>query len=252
MTFDSAPYERASALYPQPVALSCGRVCRARTPQERLDSILKCAEVLTRYTCALAIGSFAARDDEEIAVPKALESFDGNLSFGHFLTVVQALAAGPCPHPLLISLSAAFQGKKGQPGPANSSLSDLLQLRNELGHNLMALSEAKVVAVFGERQPDVVLRQALDALDRLLTLPLFLAEEQRLVQKRVVARRLLLMGESADPTPQDVALNEGLGHDRRLYAGVKGGALSLYPFLIWDLTPERANYGVYFVDAINL
>ncbi len=90
--FDSTPFENGIAIYPQPIALSCGRICRARNSQEQLDAILKCAETVTRYLAAVAISSFSAREDANIAVPKGLSNFAGNLSFGHFLSVVQGIA----------------------------------------------------------------------------------------------------------------------------------------------------------------
>ncbi len=60
MKIDLTPFERGMVIYPQPVALSCGRICRAHKEPERLDSILKCAEVLTRYLAAVSLSSFCA------------------------------------------------------------------------------------------------------------------------------------------------------------------------------------------------
>ena len=51
---------RFEAVYPQPIAFSYGRVLRAGSEIERLDQILHCAEVITRYTAVACIASFAA------------------------------------------------------------------------------------------------------------------------------------------------------------------------------------------------
>src|SRR5207244_5162242 len=119
MKFDNTPFENGIAIYPQPIALSCGRICRARYSQEQLDAILKCAETVTRYLTAVAISSFSARGDASIAVPKGLSNFTGNLSFGHFLSAVQAIASINTPHPLRDALTTAFKTKKGGSGPAD-------------------------------------------------------------------------------------------------------------------------------------
>jgi hypothetical protein len=154
MKFDNTPFENGIAIYPQPIALSCGRICRARNSQEQLDAILKCAETITRYLAAAAISSFSAREDANIAVPKGLSNFAGNLSFGHFLTAVQEIASINVPHPLKDALTAAFKSKKGGSGPADTSLIALLNLRNQLGHELMSISEAKATSIFKEKTPD--------------------------------------------------------------------------------------------------
>jgi len=251
MTFNKTPFEQGSYLYPQPIALSCSRICRAKTPQERLDAILKCAEVLTRYLAAAAISSFAARIDPTYPAPKGLEAFAGNLSFGSFLSAVQLIAAVDCEHPLGGSLKAAFKGKDGTPALADKCLTALLNLRNELGHDLMSLTEAKATILFSaEESPDTALITALEALNQILRLPLFLVEEQRLKAGKIIARQLVFMGDSADPQPEEVELNSGLREDRRFYLGLSDGAICLYPLLIWDLAEKTANFGIYFIHRI--
>lgn len=251
MNPDNSFFERGTEIYPQPVALSCGRICRSKTPQERLDAILRCAEVLTRYLAALAIASFAARDDQAVSAPDALGKLNGNLSFGHFLSAVQGVAGANGEHPLRAGLVASFKSRDGDSGPADAAIISLLNLRNGLGHDLNNMSEARATTVFNEKQPDIALQTALESLDQLLRLPLFLVEEQRLVSKKPVARRLLLMGESADPLPEEVELSDGLEFDRALYVGLNDGALCLRPLLHWDIVQQRSNYGIYFLHAIN-
>src|SRR5947209_177859 len=250
MKFDTIPFENGIAIYPQPIALSCGRICRARNSQEQLDAILKCAETVTRYLAAVAISSFSAREDASIAVPKGLSNFTGDLSFGHFLNAVQGIASINAAHPLKDALNAAFKTKKGGSGSADASLIALLHLRNQLGHDLMSISEAKATSIFKEHLPDEALKIALGALDSIFRLPLFVVEEQRVESKKIIARRLLLMGESQDPLPEEIGMNTDLERTRSLYIGLPDGVLCLYPFLIWEHVIAKANYSIYFIHSI--
>lgn len=242
--FDNSLFDRGKDFYPQPVAFSCGRISRARHPQERLEAILKAAEVVTRYTAALAVSSFCARTDTDVAAPKGLENFKGSLSFGHYLAAVQLIAAVDCEHPLRSALASAFVGEGAK---ANMSLIELLNLRNRLGHSLASLDEAKALKVFREDAADRLLAEVLGALEHILRLPLFLVEQQMMVRKQLTARRLLLMGESSDPAPEEIVLKESLLHDRSLYVGAEAGALDLFPFLIWDLSEAKANFSIYII-----
>lgn len=250
MKFDNTPFENGIAIYPQPIALSCGRICRARNAQEHLDAILKCAETVTRYLAIVAISSFSAREDANMAVPKGMSNFTGNLSFGHFLTAVQGIVSINTPHPLKDALTAAFKSKEGGSGLADTSLIALLNLRNQLGHELMSISEAKATSIFKEQTPDEDLKVALRALDPIFRLPLFVVEEQRVESKKIIARRLLLMGESQDPLPEEIEMNTDLERTRSLYIGLPDGILCLYPFLIWEHVTAKANYSIYFIQSI--
>src|SRR6266849_5210988 len=223
--FDNTSFENGIAIYPQPIALSCGRICRARYSQEQLDAILKCAETVTRYLAAVAISSFSAREDANIAVPKGLSNFAGNLSFGHFLSVVQGIVGINASHPLKDALTAAFKSKEGGSGPADTNLIALLNLRNQLGHDLMSISEAKATSIFKEQAPDENLKVALGALDSIFRLPLFVVEEQHLEGRKIIARRLLLMGESQDPLPEEIEINAGFERSRSPYIGLPDGVL---------------------------
>src|SRR6266852_2207525 len=190
---DNTPFENGIAIYPQPIALSCGQICRARNSQEQLDAILKCAETVTRYLAVVTISSFSARDDANVAIPNGLSNFTGNLSFGHFLSVVQGITTVNCSYPLKDALVAAFKGKKGSSESANARLTKLLNLRNQLSHDLRSSSEAKATSIFKEQAPDEDLKVALGALDSIFRLPLFVVEEQRVESKKIIARRLLLI-----------------------------------------------------------
>lgn len=247
MNVNNDYFERGTALYPQPIALSCGRICRARNLQERLDAILKCAETVTRYLAAVAISSFAAREEETVEVPKSFNQFVGNLSFGHFLAVVQEISNGKYDHPARTLL----QGKKRK--KAYQQLSELLTLRNQLGHDLMSMSEAKARLIFTEQQPETKLETALRALEMGLTLPLFLVEEQKFDSEgRLMGLQLLLMSDSADPLPKMIQLDRNLKRSKGLYVGLWKGVLCLHPFLLWDMAKARANYSLYLIHAIDV
>lgn len=106
------------------------------------------------------------------------------------------------------------------------------------------MSEAKGLLILEQGEPHTRLREALEALDPVLSLPLFVIDDQWFVHKRTVGRRLLLMGESGDPIPDEIRLEAPLENDDAIYLGVDAGALSLQPFLTWDLVPEENSYGI--------
>src|SRR5215471_7268904 len=93
----SSAFRRASLIYPQPVAIACGRVLRAMSHSERLDACLRAAEVLTRYIAAVALSSCAAREGGD---GLNIATLEGNLAFGHFLSTAQQVANIEGPHPL--------------------------------------------------------------------------------------------------------------------------------------------------------
>src|SRR4051812_33355952 len=103
------PIQRASLVYPSPVAIASGRVLRARTAAERVNAALKAAEVLARYLAAVAASSFASRTEDGVG---QLSALDGNLSFGHFLKVVQEAAATQTQHLATPFLAQGFKAKK--------------------------------------------------------------------------------------------------------------------------------------------
>jgi hypothetical protein len=245
-------FRRATLVCPLPIATACGRVYRARTPQEKVDACLKAGEVLARYLAAIALSSFAARDaDDELQVDR----LDGNLAFGQFLNLAQQITKLKVNHPAASYLDGGFrQKKKGKgrvPGPTDSALVALLELRNDLGHQLANLTQARAEAIVSKRKPERFLADGLRGVEALLSLPLFVVEEQRMVKRIVRARRLLLMGESADPPPDEVELNEPLEDDRVPYLAVGTDVLRLPPCLIWDLVEERANYRLLFLDRVK-
>lgn len=244
--------ERATLVYPHPIAVATGRILRARTLPEKLDAVQRAGEALSRYTAALALASFAARTDPSLPVPKGLADFDGNLSWGHFLAICDLISALPDgTHPLAQQLKSGFQpGKNGEPGPA-TVLATMLQIRNQYGHDLQAIGNAQAEVIFGKAQPDRLLVAALDGLNRLMELPIFLLDDQRLARGSVHARRLQLMGESDNPRSDEITLNADLYETGRLYLGTPQGALNLWPWLLWDLADRRVTYAVFVIHGIN-
>lgn len=250
MPSDLASFELGSISYPQPIAAGCGRICRARTTPERLDSILKCAEVVTRYLAAISVSSFCARLDGSTSAPKGAEEFTGNLSWGHFLNLLRVMSGVQDEHPIRPWLVKPIKGKGKKKGQASEELEALLNLRNKLGHNLMGMTEPFARSIFETDAPHLRLQRVLEAVDTLLKLPLFLVEEQILRKKKIVVRRLLLMGESSDPRPEEVEITDGLEHNLVLYVGVQGGVMPLHPLMLWEVSRSTANYGVFFVQSI--
>jgi DNA-binding MarR family transcriptional regulator len=232
---------------PQPVALALGRICRHPNTPELLEATLKTSEVLARYLSALAVSSFCARDDAAAPTPNELKEFRGNLSFGHFLSALKGIARSAATHPLKADLEPAFRvGSDGE-----KAFDSLVGLRNDLGHKLSAINYAKAEQILQQRQPVECLSQALNACQRLLDLPLFLLEEQRMVKKVLRGRRLLLMGD-AEPTPDFIEMEGALGEDdKALYVGLRNGALRLPPFLLWDIVQARASYGLYLLHRAH-
>ncbi|MEP6670273.1 MAG: ATP-binding protein [Chthoniobacter sp.] len=229
------------ATTPQPVALALGRICRHPNSKELIEAALKASEVLARYAAALAVSSFCARDDGAAKIPSELKEFRGNLSFGHFLAVLKGIARSPAVHPLKTSLETGF----GEGTDGEKAFDKLVGLRNELGHALSTITDAKAAHILEHNQPLENLAAAVQACQRLLDFPLFLLEEQRMVKRVVQGRRLLLMGE-AEPTPDFIDLESALGdEDKQLYVALKTGALRLPPFLLWDIVEARQSYGIY-------
>jgi len=243
-------FRRTRLVAPQPVAVAVGRLLRSRSDAERIDNCLKAAEVLTRYLAAAALSSFAARDGAEVN-GLSLEPLSGSLSFGHFLSLVQRTATIE-DHPLGSGLSPFRRKKKGKgPGAADGALVALLELRNELGHGLVGVSEARARVLLDDRRPEERLAEALSALGGILGCPLFVIEEQRIEKGQIFGRRLWLMGESRDPEPVEIALAAGLHEVRAPYLAFGDRALLLSPFLIWDVIPARESYGLLFLDKVG-
>jgi hypothetical protein len=249
------PLRRGSLVYPTPVAMACGRVLRARTAAERVNACLKAAEVLTRYLAAVSVASYASRDDE---TETKLSELSGNLSFGRFLTTIQEVAGVKANHPAAPLLAQGFkvarQNGRSVPGKTDGALVALLMLRNDLGHELRNLDEAKAAAIEAASAPAVLLVEALDGVEALLSKPLFVVEDQQWTREALVVRRLLLMGESSDPAPQFIKVGHeegGVGETRTPYLAINKTCLQLPPWLLWGIDHGRQNYALHFLDAVE-
>ncbi len=234
--------------YPQPIAYAYGRVLRARSDTEQLDQILRCAEVTTRYLAALAIASFAAREDAAVEPPPAFEGFAGDLAFGDFLSVVQGVTKLTTKHPLQIPLSQSFRKKKN---PAEAHLITLLKVRNELGHDLKGLQETQATHILKQKNLLALLEEMLGWIEPICTLPLFLVERYDFKNKVLYMVRLLLMGEQSEPPPDQIAISGPFAEKDQLYVGTRNGVLRLHPMLLWGLEFKRAAKGIYFLHCTN-
>lgn len=252
---DQWPLRRGSLTYPTPVAIACGRVLRARTAAERVNACLKAAEVLTRYLAAVAVASFASRD---AAADAKLSEVSGNLAFGHFLTTVQEVARTEVNHPAAPLLAQGFKATKRNKetvrGKTDGALVSLLGLRNDLGHELRNLDEAKAAAIEAASAPAALLVEALDGVEALLLKPLFVVEDQQWTREALVVRRLLLMGESSDPAPQSIKVGHetgGVGETRTPYLAINKTCIQLPPWLLWGIDHGRQNFALLFLDAVE-
>lgn len=246
-------FQEAAAVAPQPVAMAAGVVLRARSPEQELDAALRCAEVLARYLAAVALASFAARADDQGGATSP-PPFEGNLAFGHFLSVVQWAAGVAVHHSLKADFAAGFgKRRRGGRGKADECFVALLNLRNRIGHQLDSLTEARVKSILAKEEPLERLAAAMRSLDRILALPLLVVEVQSLEEGSVVARLLLLMGENADPYPEDVPLEPSTSFRKTgsPYLGTREGALRLDPMMVWDVAEETQNYRLYLLDAVE-
>lgn len=235
--------------YPQPIAYAYGCILRSssKSEPEQLDRILRCAEVTARYLTAMAIATFAAREDANVAPPEALIEFNGNLSFGHFVSVIQAVAGLKTSHPLQSQFSVSFLKKTSS---AKGKLEILNKLRNDLGHDLKGLNEDTARHIFITQQPLQTLEGLLEGVEPLCVLPLFLVDTQQPIRKIIHIWRLMLMGESKDPIPQQVAVSEAFMDEKCLYVGISEGVLPLHPTLVWDLEENRSARGIYIIHQI--
>jgi predicted DNA-binding protein YlxM (UPF0122 family) len=235
---------------PQPIAIALGRVIRARTLPERLDAAIKAGEVLTRYLAVLALGSWSARTQEPQS-PVDFSGFSGPLSFGHFLTLVQQIAAQDVDHPLAPYLGPAFRTtKKGKVPEGHEAIQQLLMIRNGEGHDLRHVDEPKAQLLMRKHDPVRLLATAVLRLKGILRLPVMVIEDQRLQGSSITATCLFLVGESP-PFPERVALSSGASEFNVPYLATPAGLLDLSPGLVWDLVELQQAYGLFFIDRID-
>jgi hypothetical protein len=229
-------------------------VLRARTASERVNACIKAGEVLARYLAAVAVASFATRDEDGEA---KLSELRGNLAFGHFLTTVQEVAGSKAQHPAAPLLAQGFKKTKRNQevlrGQTDGALVALLELRNDLGHELRSLDEAKAAAIETSKAPLDRLLEALAGVEALLSQPLFVVENQEWTPEALVVRRLLLMGESSDPPPQSIKVTRdaGVGRTGTPYVAINKTCLQLPPWLLWGIDQGRQHFTLLFLDAVE-
>jgi hypothetical protein len=250
-SIDTWGFKRGALIYPQPVAFACGRLLRVSQPQERIDACLKAAEILCRYLCALALSSLRGRGAD--AFPETVKPLVGDLAFGQFLGLVQAIAKTE-EHPLqpyLVPFRARGKGKNRSPGKADAPLVALLELRNELGHDLAPYETARAITLLEKHDPEQRLLDALGALEGVLSLPLFVLDNFSFQKRQLVAQRLLLMGDSPDPIPDQIQLSEPL-EARMPYVAIDRQAMMLPPVILFALIKEQCAYRLAFLDAVEV
>ncbi|TWU49329.1 hypothetical protein Poly59_39430 [Rubripirellula reticaptiva] len=244
-------FERGSWVYPHPVALSCGRIIRSRSEETLLDALLKGAEILARYLASVSLASYSVREDATEA-PELFAKLDGHLAFGHFLSVTQQTAKLKCNHPAKPYLKSGFSSDDGSKDarPTDDALTKLLNLRNELGHDLNSINRARAISILKEQAPQTLLVAALTGVQGLLQLPLFVVEDIRFTKGNTIGQRLMLMGDGADPPPESIELSSPLHDDGDPYIGFSDSVYVLAPMLVWRVSHKTANYKLFIFDTI--
>ena len=238
--------------YPQPVAYAFHQTVRSISPTEKFDSILRCGEVISRYLCSLALASFAARDDLDAPVPDAIKNFRGSLSYGKYLAVVQAVARFHGTHPLQAEFQKVMY-RRGGITDTHEILVDILERRNEWGHNLTTYSNDMAAQLLEQGQHVSKLNVVLEGILPLCLLPLIYIDQINFQEGAFQMLRLLLMELNDEPAPHSVTISL---HDRMpnryyLYLGTSQGLLRLYPMMLWAL--QKGNYArsIYLLDKIT-
>lgn len=238
-------FERGSTIYPRPVAQACGRVLRARTPIERVDALVRGSETLARYAAGAAWCSFAARPEQDAPLPSIVANLRGYLAFGSFVAIIKEITGSHAAHPLRATLRAA------RDAGVFRSLDALVQWRNVQSHALQNLTDATARVILEQEQPAHHFQQALRAFAELLALPLLVIEAHQRRQGQTHAVLLWLMGEMAEPVPQQVTLSQGADDENVPYLGIDAGLLDLRPFLLWEIAEERRSYTLFLLHGMT-
>ena len=243
----------AELLYVQPVAMGVSRILRSRSERERLEACLKAAEIITRYLAGVSLASYACRNEEDNADELDLsDSVKGALSWGTFLEVIQQVHGKQSEHPMKPHL-AHFRAKKKDKVSPESLLVELLEIRNRQGHDLHTLSTTQAANILsGNDGVQQKLSELLRLLERVLSFPLFISEETKYERKSFVTRLLWLMGDSPDPKPVELTLNDGIEESKQPYVIVKDKMIKLWPFFAWDMMEDNLNrYALLQIDKIS-
>jgi hypothetical protein len=200
-SYDNELYKHAQAFYPQPVAMACSNIMRATNPAVRLDAIIKASETVCRYIAAFALSAFAARteaspDADRAAVLNKLDGYKSkDLTFGSFNQIIQHTSKAVSAFPLKAEIVAAIT-KAQQP------IQQLIDIRNELGHDIAAITEARARLTLLNARPETLLKEVLTAFGSLFDYPLFVMDKNfTFVDDTIIGNQVLLMGESSEPCP---------------------------------------------------
>ncbi len=243
-------FERGSWVYPHPVALSCGRIVRSRSEETLVDALLKGAEILARYLASVSLASYSVRADAAES-PDLFADLKGHLAFGHFLSITQKVANLKCDHPAKSHLGSGFGSDGNDKRPTDEALVKLLELRNELGHDLSSITRPKAISILQKHSPQTLFATAIGGVQGLLQLPLFVIENFSFTKGKIVGQRLMLMGDSADPPPESVELSNPLHGDGDPYIGFSESVYVLAPMLVWRVSHKTANYKLFIFDTIQ-
>lgn len=248
------PLEVGRDVYPQPVATACGYILRARSYEHLLEATFKAAEVLSRYLGALALTSYACRCSDPPAPPFAPDRFLKPLAFGDFLELTQSVAISECDHPLRLQFEAMDVRNKKTPTKVNqtaaAALGKLLTFRNDRGHDLSGINANQAQSFLKKNQIVELFLTAMANADCVLRLPLFLIEEQRKTSGKIMARVLLLMGETADPQPQTIQLATDVSFDGEPAISFGDSSGTVAPMLLWHAVEETGNVKLFVWDTI--
>jgi predicted HTH transcriptional regulator len=248
-------FRQWTMVYPQPISSSLARLLTSRTLPEWVDNCLKTAEVFTRYIAASSVASFSVRTGAE-ENQDSIEQLNGDFAFGTFANIIRQVNGKEIDHPLKIHLAVYHQrhpnlsGSGGEESPA-IWIEKLVQLRNSLGHSLAGISEPRAKRALNEKKPIELLHGLLKCYLHILSLPLFVIEEQIWDRGVLTGQLLLLMGSSKDIVPSPIQLQKGIENSRHPYIAVDNRILDLYPFLIWDSVPNREYDGLLFIDGVS-
>jgi hypothetical protein len=253
---ESLFFENGSLVYPQPVAMSCGKILRTRTPEALIDTVIKGAEILTRYLATISLASFSVRNDPNILLSDT-SLFSKPLAFGAFHSIVQQVVSRDTSHIAKYLLQEGFNKKKISSNSkikslnTDDSIQALMKLRNTLGHDIAAMTKSRASSILQEVGPHRNLIDAIRGVENLLYQPLFVVEQQQVTRGKIYGERLMLMGEASDPVPETIELSEYLHWDSEPYLAIGCDVLPLNPMLAWRNSPDTANNRLFIFDTIQ-
>lgn len=231
--------------YPLPIAYRYGCLVRVQHDKAQLlDQILRCAEMTERYLAALAISSFAAREDPSVPVPPAIKAFTDNLCWGHFHNAVTAVLACKVNHPFRNGFSQCL-GKKDR--KVLDNLDKLIKMRNDLSHDINGFQRA--ADILDREHPGLLLQEVLSGIEPICASPLFRAVNLAPRKKLPYVRTYWLMGEQGNPIPEEYAVSEALLDDQ-VYIALPTGVLSLHPMLVWEPEGLQTSQGLHVIHRI--